>query len=201
MAHDETSALFFCLVFMPCFLGIPLLYALYVLFDIWRRKLLPPVGRRGRTLSLFLLRLVFIYFILWSPFLLFCSLGTVVELNSWIFFSGAVFAPMQGICTALFCMGNGDIREAVISFVTCQRPGEELGGCSSSLGRLGDSFSRLWKIEKVDVCDVEAPTSGEVDKAPGVSVDKDNSKLLADMGVEEPSDEIVSGGGYGRERA
>ena len=114
--YDRASTWFFWLVFQPCFLGVPMMYAAYVLFDIYRNKLLPPMGRR-RNLSLFLLRLVFLYFAIWFPFLLIACVGNFAVVKPFIIWMGAVISHLQGLVSALFCLTNKDIRQAVKDFL------------------------------------------------------------------------------------
>jgi hypothetical protein len=52
MEYDRASTLFWWLVFVPAFLLIPVTYCSYVIFDIWRRGLLPPAGH-PRKLSIY----------------------------------------------------------------------------------------------------------------------------------------------------
>jgi hypothetical protein len=119
MEYDRTSTFFFWLFFLPCFLGIPLVYAAYVFIDVWRSRLMPQAGRR-RNISLFLLRLVCLYFIVWAPYLVVCLLGNFVVVDSWIFWAGAAVSHLQGLLTVLFSLTRDDVREAVQSFVTCR---------------------------------------------------------------------------------
>jgi hypothetical protein len=64
--YDRASTIFYWLVFIPGIMGIPILYLTYVCYDIWKRKLLPPAGRR-RNLAVFFVRLIFVYFFMWTP--------------------------------------------------------------------------------------------------------------------------------------
>jgi hypothetical protein len=66
---DRASALFFWLVFIPLYAGIPVCYVLWVAWDIYRRKLLPPPGKR-RTLTVYFGRMIVVVIAMWIPFLL-----------------------------------------------------------------------------------------------------------------------------------
>jgi hypothetical protein len=117
MEYDRASTFFFWLVFIPLMMGIPILYATYVVFNIWRRKLLPPIGRR-RALAIFLLRLVFLYFAVWLPFLVVSLVGNFVPISPWIFWSGTLISHFQGLMSVVFCLTNKDMRFAVFNFVS-----------------------------------------------------------------------------------
>jgi hypothetical protein len=127
MERDLASAIFYWFLFMPAFMGVPLVYAGYVLSDIWRRKLLPPLGLR-RALSLFLLRLVCLYFAIWFPFLVLFMIGNFVYVGSWYHFVGSVISHLQGIISVTFCLTNPDIRKAVVILLTCRPANSEGNG-------------------------------------------------------------------------
>ena len=62
-----------------------------------------------------------------------------VELNrSWLFFSGAGGAHLQGLFSAWFGLSKGDNRESVQSFVTCQ-PADIQGDATQESGGLYSS--------------------------------------------------------------
>ena len=67
--YDRTSTIFYWLVFIPAIMGIPILYISYVCYDIWRRQILPTQGRR-RNLSIYFVRLILVYYIMWTPAIL-----------------------------------------------------------------------------------------------------------------------------------
>ena len=51
LEYDTTSSLFFWLIFFPLYQGLPLLYVMYIVYFVVRKKLLPLKGRR-RTLGI-----------------------------------------------------------------------------------------------------------------------------------------------------
>ena len=119
MEYNMASTLFFWLVYIPFTLGLPLLYAVYVLVDIIKNKLLPPTGKR-RALTMFLLRLCFLYFAVWFPFLVLFLVGNFVVINPLIHWTGAAISHLQGLFSAVFCLTNEDIRRSFILVVKCQ---------------------------------------------------------------------------------
>ena len=65
--NDLKSSLFLYLVFFPCYVLIPYMYAFWVLYDIvWGSKLLPPRGRR-RQLTVYFFRIIFVFLLMWTP--------------------------------------------------------------------------------------------------------------------------------------
>jgi hypothetical protein len=137
MEYDQASTLFWWLLFVPCFLGLPVVYFTYVIYDIWKRDLLPPMGRR-RNLSLYFFRLVFVYFCMWLPFAAVCTVGNFVHISSWIFWAGSAWSHLQGLASSLVSMTKPDIKEAVVSLLCCRFPEEgetELEGLPSSENR------------------------------------------------------------------
>lgn len=119
MEYDLASTLFFWLVYLPFSLGIPLLFATYVLVDILKNKLMPPTGKR-RALTMFLLRLCFLYFAIWLPFLVLFLLGNFIVINPLIHWTGAAISHLQGLFSAMFCLTNHDILKSFYLVVTCQ---------------------------------------------------------------------------------
>eukprot|EP00934_Nitzschia_sp_Nitz4_P004722 Nitzschia sp. Nitz4//scaffold174_size87051//48049//49275//NITZ4_005112-RA/size87051-processed-gene-0.90-mRNA-1//-1//CDS//3329538881//4712//frame0 len=119
MEYSLASTLFFWLVFLPFTTGNPLIFATYVTVDIIRNKLLPPQGKR-RALSLFLLRLCFLYFAAWFPFIVLFFVGNFVVINPLMSWSAAAISHLQGLFSVLFCLINPDIRRSFFTLVTCQ---------------------------------------------------------------------------------
>ena len=119
MEYSRASTLFFWLFYIPLTLGAPLAYAAYVVCDIVWHNLLPPTGKR-RALSLFLLRLAFLYFAIWLPFLFLFLVGNFVVINPLVHWIGAAISHLQGLCSALFCLTNKDIRRSFLLVVTCR---------------------------------------------------------------------------------
>jgi hypothetical protein len=118
LEQDRTSSLFFWMVFFPLFGGIPTAYVLYVPIDIWRRKLLPPRGKR-RQLSLYYGRIVVVFISMWIPFLVVDFMfGAWMPL--WLKYLGGTLSHLQGITSALICLHKPDIYIAEKKFFTCQ---------------------------------------------------------------------------------
>ena len=67
--YDVPSSIFFWLVFVPAFLLIPLGYVLVCVIIVFRRGMLPPIGRR-RNLAVYFFRLVFVFVAMWLPFII-----------------------------------------------------------------------------------------------------------------------------------
>ena len=124
MEYDRASTLFFWLVYLPLSLGVPLVFAIYVTADILIYRLLPPTGKR-RALSMFLLRLCFLYFAIWLPFLILFLVGNFVVINPLVHWIGAAISHLQGLFSALFCLTNPEIFRSFVILLTCQDASSE----------------------------------------------------------------------------
>jgi hypothetical protein len=141
------STIFYYLIFFPALLGIPLFYVLYAGYQIRTRNLIPPTGKR-RVLSIYFLRLVAVFVVMWLPALL---LMTVLNrwIGYWVMWFGGTWSHMQGGVSAAVSLFKPDIAKTVYRFWTCQwgedrrasrrRSSGDRGGGSSSLN-LSDSF-------------------------------------------------------------
>ena len=119
MEYDLTSTLIYYLVAMNCVMGVPTTYCMYVLWDVYRRNLLPSKGKR-RQLSLYILRLVFVFFFMWIPFTLVGSMGSIVQYDPWIHWSCVVYSHVQAAVSVCVAMTKPDIQQAVIHTITCR---------------------------------------------------------------------------------
>ena len=75
--YDTASTIVFWLVFCPLYLFIPAFYVLWCAADIWRKKMIPPVGRR-RALAIYFLRIVFVFIIMWFPYFILAFVSIVL---------------------------------------------------------------------------------------------------------------------------
>ena len=116
MVYDTTTSLFYFLVFLPLAVGIPIGYVLYIAFDIWRRELMPSSGKR-RMLSIYFMRIVAVFLIMWIPFLILVVTSTG---NPLIFFLGGSWGHIQGILSSAMSLTKPDVYQAVREFITCQ---------------------------------------------------------------------------------
>mmetsp|Transcript_27214 Transcript_27214/g.44996 ORF Transcript_27214/g.44996 Transcript_27214/m.44996 type:complete len:445 (-) Transcript_27214:1691-3025(-) len=153
MEYDFASSLVYWLVFIPAMMVIPIAYAIWVTCDVLWRKLLPPLGRR-RALVVYFSRLVFVYLFMWVPFLIVCTLGNVMPLPDWVYWSGAAWAHLQGLVSCYFSTQKADVKECVVAFVACREEvvvnisGPELERCPSDTQVAGSNaafVSRLFK--------------------------------------------------------
>ena len=92
------SSIFFWVFFMPIFSIIPTLYVAYVSYDIYKRKLLPPRGKR-RLLAVYFGRIVLIFLLMWGPYFIFNYLISSY-LPTIVIFLGGALAHLQGPLSA-----------------------------------------------------------------------------------------------------
>lgn len=115
--YSQASTVFFWCVFFPMLVAVPLVFAVIVSFDIWRRSLMPESGK-ARELSLYFFRLVIVFVIMWLPAAL--VLYVLGDINEWIFYTLATWSHAQGAVSALCSMKKDDVYQAVMDFVHCR---------------------------------------------------------------------------------
>ncbi|CAJ1947289.1 unnamed protein product [Cylindrotheca closterium] len=113
---DGASTLFFWLVFFPVFAGIPLVYVMWACFDVYRRNLLPPRGKR-RLLFIYYARLVGMFVVMWVPSIV---LAFVMPISPEYFFAGGTWSHLQGGVSAVVALMKPDILQAVKRFIKCR---------------------------------------------------------------------------------
>jgi energy-converting hydrogenase Eha subunit A len=130
VVSDGKSRIYFWVIFMPLFAVIPSVYIIFVTFDVWRRNLLPPSGRR-RLLVIYFGRLIVVFYVMWLPtlFTLFILYKYMSPMGN---FLGGLWSHLQGAVSAGVSLLKPDIYSAFKSFVTCQ----------PDLGENGDGLPR-----------------------------------------------------------
>lgn len=109
---DTEGSVWFTLgVYMPLTILIPSFYAVVAMLHIWKRKLLPPAGRR-RRIALFLIRVIVVYLGVWGPFLVVYFLLYAIDLNPWYQFSISMLSHLQGMITSILCYNTDDDLKA-----------------------------------------------------------------------------------------
>jgi hypothetical protein len=117
--RDTQSTIFFWLCFFPLFVGIPVVYVVYVCYDVMVvRKLLPPKGKR-RVLSVYFFRLIMVFLIMWLPTFIVLFVAAP-WLPTWAHFAGGTWSHLQGAVSAVVSLFKPDIWNAVQRFLTCQ---------------------------------------------------------------------------------
>jgi hypothetical protein len=97
---------------------IPLLYATWVCFDIWKKNLMPSRGRR-RLLSIYFVRIIAVFVGMWLPFILLVYVAGY-WLNPWVLWLGGAFGHLQAAASAAMCLLKPDVAEAFDDFVCCR---------------------------------------------------------------------------------
>lgn len=114
---DRASTLFFWLAFYPVLVAIPLICVVWVTWNIKRRDLLPPTGKK-REISIFFFRIVVVFVAIWIPASL--ALYVVGCLDPWYLFAAGIWTHIQGSVSATVSMFKADIRLAVQDFFCCR---------------------------------------------------------------------------------
>jgi hypothetical protein len=153
MQYDRTALLFWYLIFVPLYMGIPTAYIMWVFFDVYFHHLLPARARsRSRTLTIFFFRITIIFIVFWTPTMV--VYYVVRGIAPWGMFVVGSWSHSQGAVAALVTFMKPDVKEAVIDFVCCRwrvknaaaayRTSEALGATefSSSLQQASTNFSK-----------------------------------------------------------
>jgi hypothetical protein len=143
---------FWYLLFILIFLGIPIIYVIWVVYDIYAKKLLPPTGKR-RELTIYFFRLTFIFIFFWMPTVLVFYVFRGIE--PWGMFAFGVFAHSAGGVSAVFSTLKPDVGRATRDFLRCKwmraRPNarEDEDGSSNFYGFTGGrGSSRLSTLNR-----------------------------------------------------
>ena len=116
--NSKANVIFFWLCFFPLFAGIPIVYVLYICWDIYAKKLFPPPGQR-RLFTIYFGRLIIVFLVMWIPtlVLLFVFSEWVPE---WVDFFGGSWSHLQGGISAFLALLKPDIKDAFVRFLTCR---------------------------------------------------------------------------------
>ena len=117
LEFDLPSALFFWLFFTQLLVLLPMTYVFYVIYDVWKRSLLPPRGLR-RTLGIYFLRICVIFVVMWPPTII--CLYVLHGISPWAIWTAGMWAHFQTLFSALASLMKPDIFQAVKEFVTCK---------------------------------------------------------------------------------
>ena len=118
MDYSTSSTIFFYVCFFPCLMGIPLVYVIYVLYQIKKQNLMPTVGKR-RILTVYFLRLAIVFVVMWLPALLFLFiLGAWIP--HWLVWAGGAWSHLQGLVSSILSLGKPDIKSATYHLWKCQ---------------------------------------------------------------------------------
>jgi hypothetical protein len=119
MQYDRTALLFWYLVFVPLYIGIPVTYVMWVFFDIYYHQLLPPSARsRSRALTILFFRITVIFIVFWLPTMVVYYM--VRGIAPWGMFAIGLWSHSQGAVAALVTLMKPDVKRAVVDFVCCR---------------------------------------------------------------------------------
>ena len=116
---NEESELFLWFWLFPCAVGFPYFYIFYMIADIWKRKLLPPIGNSARGIAIFFIGATSIFLVVWVPVILTMFAFPGVTSIWWPYFTG-LWSHLQGSITSCFILFCQDVRSEFVSFVCCR---------------------------------------------------------------------------------
>ena len=111
------STLFFWLIYFWLWIGLPIVYVIYVWIDVRRRKLLPKSGRT-RSVAIFFARITFVFLLMWLPTVI--AIYIIGASSAWFSFLGGAWSHLQPAVSIGVSLLKGDIREAFLDFVKCR---------------------------------------------------------------------------------
>ena len=189
--HDLKSSIFFWVVFFPLFGGIPMIYIQYVCYDIWRKKLMPPTGKR-RLLAVYFGRIVLVFVLMWVPYMILVFMFAT-WMPTWVHFYGGTLSHLQGAVSASLCLFKPDIYFAVKRFVCCQWCKEIGDGgrdtVESSSWMAGHSVSRAFRSRPFRV---SRPGSSNKSSSAQINASavEAQSQQMSDQEIEEMENRI-----------
>jgi hypothetical protein len=143
---------FWYLLFIPIFMGIPILYVIWIVYDIYAKKLLPPTGKR-RELTIYFFRITFIFIFFWMPTVLVYYVFR--GMHPWGMFALGVFTHSAGGVSAIFTTCKPDVGRATKNFLRCKwlqrspNAGEDEDGSSNFYGfSSGQRSSRMSTLNR-----------------------------------------------------
>ena len=120
ISFDKASTIVFWVAFFPIMSGFPLLYCFYVVWDVWRKQLLPPPGKR-RELMIYFYRITGVFAVMWVPGVFFFYASAVLpKVNVWAIYVASVWSHSQGAVAAAVSMMKEDVYGAVMNLVWCR---------------------------------------------------------------------------------
>jgi len=115
---------FFYLAFLNAMFFFPAIYAVGALAHIFWKGLMPQSGRR-RTIALFLIRIMVLYFVIFMPTGISVLFGSFFYFKSdWAFYVPAAMTHLQGILQTILCYNtNPAIRQSIQKILICDWSG------------------------------------------------------------------------------
>jgi len=103
--------------------GLPTIYICYVCVVIWKRKLLPSIGGRLRSLALYFFRILLTFFLVWFPGTVLTNIGHSPKYSKLYSLGLLLFAIQPVLCTTM-ALTKDDVRISVMNLLTfsyCRR--------------------------------------------------------------------------------
>ena len=118
--EQEGNSWFFYLIFLNGVFVMPAIYATGALTHILWNGLLPKTGRR-RQLAIFMIRIIFLYFVVFLPVAISVLIGNFVFFGTdWGYYVPAVMTHLQGILTTSLCYWtNKDYSDSMDKVLRC----------------------------------------------------------------------------------
>ena len=190
--QDWQSSIFFWVVFFPLFGGIPMLYIHYVIYDVWKKGLMPPAGKR-RLLAIYFGRIVVVFVLCWVPYMV-----LVFMFATWmpteVHFYGGTLSHLQGVISAGLCLLKPDVYFAVKRFFSCRcRQKEDDQDADRSSPRWRFSFSsRLTRLSGGSAKVLRRPDKEFAGPRNGSSTNESTTSVVGNVVSSRPNISSVS---------
>jgi len=96
--------------------GPPILYVVYVVFDVWIFDRLPIKGRT-RVLALYFLRVIFVFLVTWVPYFVMYEVAWNVTHQEWMVYVSYYLGSIQGSLSVVVALSKPDVKMAFWDFV------------------------------------------------------------------------------------
>lgn len=189
------SSFFFWLFFYPLLSLIPLLYTIWVAYDVIRRKWLPSGGKK-REIVVFYFRILVVFVVMWLPSLIIFFAAGGGGRSTWVAYIAGLWSHATGAASAAVSLLKRDIRQSFVDLLRCRtfaenrRDSHESGSLrmSSTLRRRGqERFRSEATFDESKQFDEECNDAGQQDAQDAQEIqeadDEDSSSLKTDQEV------------------
>ncbi|CAB9522179.1 Receptor-type guanylate cyclase gcy-19 [Seminavis robusta] len=98
--------------------GPPILYVIYVCFDVWWNERLPISGRT-RVLALYFLRVIIIFLVTWVPYFVIYEIAWNITHNRWMVYFSYYLGSVQGFLSVCVALSKPDVKKVFWNFLFC----------------------------------------------------------------------------------
>jgi hypothetical protein len=140
VGYDTPSTYFWWFVFLPLLNGIPSVYIIGCMYQVWKHQMLPPPGRR-RTVAVYFFRIALVLFVAYLPSMI--ALHIIGDVGPWWTLATALFSCAYVPVTAAASLWKEDIWVSFLNFVCCRKADNTSSATTTPTGdKSGVSLNR-----------------------------------------------------------